>query len=188
MFIEKLRATTAHLHKALEEGPYSVKLLSDDVTMADYRIYLAKLYGFLLPFEDIVLPGLEKQFPQLGGLHKAPLIAQDLLALEFDVNKIPLMASADIGSLYPKPYSSLGGLYVLEGSTLGGMVIYKHLQKTIGSMEGKASYFTVYGAHTGSKWMQFLQQFSFIAEARGAEDEVIDGAVQTFKALKDWMK
>jgi len=108
--------------------------------------------------------------------------------MQVDPAHVDTVTADDIYRLYPAPYYAVGGLYVFEGSTLGGTVLFKHLQKAIGGLEDKASYFRVYGEHTGSKWRHFLQQLSIVAEQPRAEDEIIEGAVQTFKALKDWMK
>lgn len=185
-FLDRLRNETAVMHKALEQNRYATALMSEAVTASDYADYLEKMYGFVTVFETRVLPLVELSFPDLP--HKAPLLKSDLVDLGRMVEHISLLPSNLVDKHFISAASALGGLYVMEGSTLGGMMIYKHLHDTLGNtIEGKAGYFTVYGNTTGSRWKHFLERFCIMATELG-EENVIKGAVDTFRLLDDWMQ
>ncbi len=102
--------------------------------------------------------------------------------------KVPLMSRRLIENMYTSKAAALGGLYVMEGSILGGAIIYRHLLSCLGeTIKNKASYFTSYGAQTGSKWKAFLGMLCAEAEASGEQEVIIKSAIKTFVLLNKWM-
>jgi heme oxygenase len=186
-FIEKLRAETAHQHKALEASRLSKQLLSEDVSIADYKKYLEKLYGFVASFERDILPTFSSEFPKTLVTYKVDLLKKDLEQLGSDLSSLEILSSEQLNHIYPTNEAKLGGLYVLEGSTLGGLVIRQHLVNKLGeNIIPATTYFSVYGKETAANWRNFLQVFSARAEETGPE-QVIKGAVDTFTFLYTWM-
>ncbi len=185
MFLEQLRNNTASLHKALEQTPISVKLLSANVTAEDYALYLEKLYGFLVVFDELIFPKVQHLFP---GTHtKSHLIEADLIALGRNINNKKKISKEIISYQFETVEDAIGGLYVLEGSTLGGMVIHKHLFDKLGEhISGSTNYLTVYGNQTGSTWKAFIDRLNEAALQYNQED-IIGGAKKTFAILHDWM-
>ncbi|MDJ1468369.1 biliverdin-producing heme oxygenase [Xanthocytophaga flava] len=186
MFLQNLRTQTADCHKALEENSYSVALLSNNVSMEDYKIYLQKLYGVVSGFEKNVFPLLERSLPTISERRKAHLLLQDISA-ENTTDTIAVLPDKDFTTFYTTEAAAWGGMYVLEGSTLGGQVIQKHLVKSLPDFEG-SSYFSAYGLQIGSQWKDFLQQLSIAAQTPGWEQEIIDSAIHTFTMIDNWMR
>lgn len=186
-FIERLRAETADQHKALEESKLSKQLLSNHVSVADYRKYLEKLYGFVAAFERDILPTVSADFSEVQITSKVSLLQKDLEELGSTIASLQILSSEELKSIYPTKEAKLGGLYVLEGSTLGGLVIKQHLVDKLGKeILPATSYFGVYGKETAGNWRNFIQIFSSIAEETDPE-QVIKGAVNTFTFLYSWM-
>ena len=186
MFLQSLRSRTAHQHSLLEQNPASQNLLSLQVTSCDYATYLSLLYGFVKGFENIVFPLLKYNITDIDERRKTHLLVADLNMLGVDEAGITVIPDQFFAEVYQSNATALGGMYVLEGSVLGGAVIYKHLQSTLGfeTIAGKATYFTVYGPGTGSRWKNFLQ--AFCLASAGMEEEVITSASETFSLLHQW--
>lgn len=186
-FLEALRSATAQQHKALESTRISKKLLSDDIIAADYGAYLERLHGFVAIFEKNVLPDIITAFPRFDLTPKVDLLYNDLTHLGSDISALRYVADEELKSIYVSNAAKLGGLYVLEGSTLGGLVIKQHLRSKLGEeILPATTYLSVYGKETGTHWRSFLQTFCAAAESTNPE-EVIDGAVNTFHFLFQWM-
>lgn len=186
MFLQNLRSRTEYQHKLLEQNTASKKLLSLEVSTADYAAYLTLLYGFVKSFENVVFPLLQHSITDIEGRRKTHLLVADLNALGIDEAGIAIIPDQFFAEVFHSNATALGGMYVLEGSTLGGAVINKHLQKIldIEAIVGKAKYFTAYGSETGSRWKYFLEVFCLASS--GSEEEVINSASQTFSLLHQW--
>jgi len=186
MFLQSLRSRTAHQHSLLEQNAASKNLLDSKVIAADYAVYLSILYGFVKGFENIVFPLLQHSIADIEERRKTHLLVSDLNMLGIDAAEIAVISDQFFTEVYHSNATALGGMYVLEGSVLGGAFIYKHLQTTLGmdAIADKATYFTVYGSETGSRWKVFLQ--SFCLASSGMEEEVIESASQTFSILRHW--
>lgn len=187
-FLERLRSHTAPMHQALEKNRYSIALMSNEVTLDDYRTYLEKMYGFVASFEMEVYPLVSDIFPDIEDRKKLHLLAHDIYRLGGDVSSIPVVNSSAMNRMYPNIAAALGGMYVMEGSTLGGVVINKHLQQHLGAaVDDKTSYFSVYGTAAAVKWKALLPMLVSAVETLPNDDEVIRSAAETFSALNKWM-
>ena len=82
--------------------------------------------------------------------------------------------------------AAVGGAYVLEGSTLGGRVISRHIQHLFGPDVARA-FLDGYGAETGEQWQSFRAALARFASSRDIEEQVIDGARETFRAFARWL-
>ena len=71
----------------------------------------------------------------------------------------------------------------MEGSTLGGQIIVKHLQKAMPASFVNAAYFSCYQQKTGSMWKEFLQQLTALPQSTQQEQQIITGAINTFKII-----
>ena len=184
MFIQNLRASTAECHKELERNNLSMALLSDNVDENIYHTYLTRLYGFVIGFERYVYPELNQHFTNINDRKKAHLIEDDLKAVS-NIFKNTLLSEVFFRATYTNVYKSAGALYVLEGSTLGGQIIVKHLQKKMATDFGNSAYFSGYQQKTGSMWKAFLEQFSALPQSAQEEQQIIKGAIATFKIMDD---
>ena len=183
MFIQNLRMSTADCHKQLELNSLSLALLSDSVNENIYCRYLTQLYSFVKGFEQYVYPALSHHFLNINDRKKALFIEEDLKAHHITFDNYIILKEAFFSDIYPGVYVAAGALYVLEGSTLGGQIIVKHLQKAMPPGFKNAAYFSAYQQKTGSMWKEFLQQLTALPQSKQQEQQIISGAITTFKII-----
>lgn len=188
MFLQKLKSETANSHLALEKNPYSINLMSPNVSLEDYSNYLQRLYGFVFGFERTVFPKLIEIDPGINLRRKTELMQHDLWKLKCDFTKLPTLSEQAFNQHYTDNLTALGGLYVLEGSMLGGVMIKKHLTEHLGNQVfDNTKYFTGYGSETGKVWKNFLNILSFHAADAEKEQIIIKSANNTFNLLNQWL-
>ena len=183
MFIQNLRTSTADCHKQLELNSLSLALLSDNVNENIYCTYLTQLYSFVKGFEKYVYPILSNHFLNINDRKKAFFIEEDLKANHISIHMHTVLEETFFGDRYTDVYKAAGALYVLEGSTLGGQIIVKHLQKTLPPGFVNTTYFSGYQQRTGSMWKEFLQQLIALPQSTLEEQQIITGAINTFKII-----
>ena len=150
-----LQQATAAAHRRLERHPLLTKLLSPELSRADYGDTLAALYGMQAPAEAAVRHFLLQQPALFDYSHryKLPTLDADLHAL----GRAPLPLHADC----PAPSSAgalFGMLYVLEGATLGGSVIAHRIRRnTAASLLLPLQFYTVYGDQVARRWQIFMR-------------------------------
>lgn len=186
MFIKNLRGQTSESHVKLEENQYSKAILDPAVTLSDYQLYIAKLYGVTKGCETDIFPAIISVLPDVGDRFKSQMILDDLLKTGFSedqadslpVYKFNITSTAD----------ALGAMYVLEGSTLGGKILYKNINQALGlNEETGASYFYGYGQQTGFLWKNFITTLANYAVEENCEQEIILSAVSTFNMIGHWL-
>lgn len=177
-FLKELRERTDANHKALEQNPYSERLMSPDVTVEDYKTYLEKMYGIIMPFERDIQPKLSNIVTDMANRQKHHLLLNDLKMLDSNTEHIPQYHFSAANEA-----AALGSMYVLEGSTMGGMVIQKHMSK----LDVPVQYFASYGSNTAMMWRTFIDAFTTYAVTHNKQEEIIDSAVATFKTMDNWL-
>lgn len=181
--LPRLRHETRPFHDAVEGNPFNRALAAGTVSAADAARFLAKMYGFLQPYEVRLHAQAASFGPdwQLEQRYRAPLILADLAALGYA--GVPPLCPA-LPPLATRP-QLLGAMYVLEGSSLGGQVIARELDKAGISTH---TYFTGRGGRTGPLWKAFCQQLTDeAAETQAAPAAIVAAAVHTFQALSAWL-
>ena len=189
MFLQKLKSETAKSHFTLEQNPYSINLMSLNVSLEDYSNYLQRLYGFVSGFERTIFPKLQEIDSYINLRRKSEWMQHDLEQLKCDFTKIPTLSEEYFNQHYTDNLTALGGLYVLEGSMLGGIMIKKHLNEKLGiEVSNNMKYFTGYGSETGKIWKDFLNILSSYANDTEKEKIIIDSANNTFDLLNQWIE
>ena len=177
--LTRLRQETRPAHDALEQQEFNRALTAGTLTEAATHHFLAKLYGFVVPFEEQLRQHAAYFGPEweLERRARAHLLRQDLPQadqLPLATNLPPLQTRAQL----------LGALYVLEGSTLGGQVIARQLAKA--GIPARA-YFSGHAEQTGSLWKSFT---ALLTEAATPElaDDIVASATLTFQRLHEWIE
>lgn len=177
----RLRHETRPYHDALEQHAFNRALAAGAPTAAGTAQFLAKMYGFLQPYEAALRAHAADFSPAwaLANRFRAHLILEDL----------PAAAGAPAPPLCPAmpPLHTraqlLGTMYVVEGSTLGGQVIARQLAKAGIPLR---RYFTGYAERTGPLWKAFCHHLVGAAPAAGP-DEVVAAASRAFHHLDAWL-
>ena len=141
------------------------------------------MYSFVKGFEQYTYPKLSQHFLNINDREKALFIEEDLKALGIAFEKHTLLEETFFRDTYSDVYLAAGALYVLEGSTLGGQIIVKHLHKAMPSIFVNTAYFSGYQQKTGSMWKEFLHQLTALPQSMQQEQQIIIGAITTFKII-----
>ncbi len=175
--LQALRAETRPAHDALEQNSFNQALTAGTITEAATVHFLAKMYGFLVPYEaQLRQQSLGPEW-EADARQRAHLILSDLQQPASALAICPAMPPL---ASWPQ---LLGAMYVLEGSTLGGQVIARQLAKN--NMPQRA-YFAGYGEQTGPRWRAFCQLLAAAATPDN-QAEIVQSASLTFQTLSAWL-
>ena len=179
--LPRLRAETRPYHDSVEANPFNQALTAGRVTTAETADFLARMYGFVQPYEAALRQHAATFGPewQLEQRYRAPLILEDLARLGYPA--APPLCPA-MPPLHTRA-QLLGAMYVLEGSTLGGQVIARQLAAA--GIEGRI-FFAGRAERTGPLWKQFTQLLEAAAPAEDA-DALVASAILTFQTLAAWL-
>jgi len=183
-FLEKLRAATTESHTGLETLPVSTSIMNPAVTDKEYALYLGLMHDVVKDAEENIFPVVYKNVEGLDVHPKAQFIDADLKTLGVAKAQAsnPLTQNLDVAAITPA--FAFGVMYVIEGSSLGGRVILKNINGALGhDSESGATYFSGYGAQTGSHWKAFLGALIQYADVNDSEEEIIAGANFAFDAI-----
>ena len=178
--LQRLRDETRPAHDALEQNDFNQRLLAGTVSAADAARFLAKLYGFLQPYEAQLDHHVFAPEWEVGTRHRAHLILRDLTPPDGPAPALPLCPAMPPLGTWPQ---LLGAMYVVEGSTLGGQVITRQLAKAGIPLR---AYFTGYAERTGPLWKDFCRLLTEAASETDQE-EIVASARRTFQTLHTWI-
>jgi heme oxygenase len=184
--LEALRSATAHGHRQLEAVPSSVRLLSDDYRMSEYRELLQRLYGLYEPLATAMSAGEPAGIWSGRVAARAEALRRDLFDLGVGAEDLERIARCAALPDLQTADDVLGCAYVLEGSNLGGRVIHKHL---CGVFAGEPvlplRFFAGDGTQTAAQWRTFCAAVD--AQTTNVE-ELCRAACVTFEAVHDWLE
>ncbi len=172
----RLRTETAPAHRAIEEMLDLRRKLSDRDQVL--RV-LCSLRGFFAPAEDALEGALGVAV--MAGRHRVPAIDADLRALDLDATAIRALPSCPAAGRSRSRAAALGTLYVLEGTRLGGRIIARALSRESWVPTGFSRFWSD-RADADGHWQSYL---ALLPDER-EPDAVIDGARETFEALRTW--
>ncbi|GBF72916.1 biliverdin-producing heme oxygenase [Paenibacillus sp. 598K] len=188
--LTRLRDETAPMHQKIEANEYAAAMMNNRLTMALYKEYLAKFYGFIKPLEQRMRELDEAGVSALSdpSRDKTAWLVRDLTALGLSSEEIGELPQCDRLPELATRAQALGALYVLEGSTLGGQMITKKLAQYLPiDTTVNGHYFNSYGAQTRERWQSFRQELLAEADSETKEVEMIEAARQTFTLLDEWI-
>jgi heme oxygenase len=175
--LQALRLETRPAHDALEQNAFNQQLTAGTITEAATAHFLAKMYGFLVPYEARLRQQHLGPEWEADTRQRAHLILEDLQLPAAQVAICPAMPP--LGT-WPQ---LLGAMYVVEGSTLGGQVISRQLAKQDIPLR---LYFSGYGDRTGPLWKAFCQLLDREATPANQAD-IVQSASLTFQQLATWL-
>jgi heme oxygenase len=161
-------------------------LFKPDVSAADYRRYLCRVYGFLVPLEASLAtaPGIDEVI-DVRVRAKSALVVHDLIALGMsmaDVNDLPQCQTIPA---FRGPAAALGWMYVSERPMLASAVLRGHLGTFLRAEVAYASsYFSAYAGQVGARWRELGEAMDRIAYTASVADLIVFSAHQAFRALQ----
>lgn len=185
MIIEKLRQSTAEIHKELDSWLMPVFRKVDDDEK--YSQLLKAFYGYYAPVMQRITVEIDTQYlPDFSHRRKADAILKDLDCINKRNGSID---HADILPDISNASDAFGALYVLEGSTLGGVFLSKILGDAMNINEQNGlSFFYGYGQQSREMWNRFIEQINLFAKEKGDEEAILSSAHVTFKYFKDHLQ
>lgn len=190
-FMSRLREAIIPLHDEAEKfGPLHA-IPAKTVTVDVYAKVLTRLYGFVLPAEQMIadMIGQAKIFPDYTSRRRVPHLEKDLAFLgipKHDLREPRLCNTILHIDNVPK---ALGCLYLFEGSRLGGLVLAKALREQFGfdSYQGY-SYFGSNGLDVPELWKSFRGVMEDHVAGSDDEREIISAARECFAELNKWLR
>lgn len=183
-----VRLATNGTHKSVEQ---LTPFFRPDFDRPAYLRWLHLMHGFYRRVDALVV---QAGFTSLTGWHYVPrceLIMNDLAVL----GDTPPSEAADPGGVLDpmqvlKSVGELAGLlYVVEGSALGGKVLLKVLERSVGvRATSGASFFAPHGEMPQVHWGDYVQLLARLSGDKVTENEIVKGAVTTFKAFQAWIE
>ena len=187
--LARLNDETQPLH-AEADSDVDRYLFRHSVTTADYRTYLSRVYGFLVPLEAAVslAPGLGEVL-DVKARAKSALVVHDLLALGMSMTEVNALPHCTSVPAFRGPASALGWMYVVERPMLSSAVIRGHLSSRLrAEMACASAYLACYAGQVGGMWRELGQAMERVAYTTTIADRIIAGARQAFIALAQWRR
>jgi heme oxygenase (biliverdin-IX-beta and delta-forming) len=159
-----------------------------EATRADYRTYLARVYGFLAPLEQALnqTPGLDSII-DLAARAKSALLLYDLLALGMTLEEVQELPQCLSIPAFRGPAAALGWMYVAERPTLQAYVVRSHVESSLGrNIAASTAYLSCYAGHAGQRWRELAQAMEEVATTPGLADRMALAASEGFRCLLRW--
>jgi len=185
--LARLNDETQPLH-AEADGDVDRYLFRQSVTTADYRTYLSRVYGFLVPLEAslALAPGLDEVL-DVKARAKSALVVHDLLSLGLSMTEVNALPQCTSVPTFRGPASALGWLYVVERPMLSAAVIRGHLSTYLrAEMACASAYLACYSGQVGAMWRELGQAMERVAYTTAIADRIVAGARQAFISLAHW--
>lgn len=187
---DTLRFATAAAHERMHAHPGFAAAAGGGIALDDYRMLLARLYGFHRPFEALLRESAitERIGIDVAERARSPALAADLDVLGVDRTVTERLPMWSPGRPLPGAGALLGGLYVIEGSTLGGVQIARALKRAAGGDVGCAlRFFEGHGDRQGALWRRFVLRIEEPGGRPEAVAEAVETASGTFADFEGWM-
>lgn len=179
--LDRISDETRTLHQELESDG---ETLLADISVAGYRRFLCRWYGFVAPVEQALV--------EIGHvhdrrrLHKHMLLAHDLQALGLDplaVRALPRCAPVSFHDVR----EAVGWAFVLERSTLDHPTLYRRLAGAIpGEIAFASSYLKCHAGSVGETWRSFGQTIEAASTSSEDDDHILEAARAGYRHFRRW--
>ncbi len=186
--ITRLNAETAE-HHAAADADFD-PLFAQDVTAADYLVFLMRAYGFEAPVEAMLAmtPGLDLNL-RTHDRGKAHYLAQDLAALGVRPNEIAELPQCLSVPQFLGSAEALGWMYVIERHTLSHGVLKGHLTARLPrEMRVASAYFSAHEGRVGVRWGELGETLDRVATQPAIAERVIAAAHEGFRMNRRWSR
>ncbi|HEY5946995.1 MAG TPA: biliverdin-producing heme oxygenase [Kofleriaceae bacterium] len=172
-------------HHASADGDVDRYLFRPGVSAADYRTYLARAYGFLVPLEAALAmtPGLEEVI-DVRVRAKSALVVHDLMALGMTMDEVNALPQCQMIPTFRGPAAALGWMYVIERPLLASAVLRSHLSTFLrAEIAYASSYLACYAGQVGTMWRELGEAMDRLAYSSNVADMIVQSAHVAFRTL-----
>lgn len=172
-------------HHADADSDVDRYLFRPSVTADEYRIYLSRIYGFLVPLEAslAMAPGLEEVI-DVRGRAKSALVVHDLMALGMSMTEVNDLPQCQGIPAFRGPAAALGWMYVIERPLLASAVIRGHLATFLrAEMAYASSYLSCYAGQVGTMWRELGEAMDRVAYTQTVSDRIVMSSHEAFRTL-----
>lgn len=183
----RLNAATRQWHAAVDDS--WLELLRPTVTVTDYLGQLVRTYGLVAPFESACryTPGLAR-LVDMRRLHRAGLIAQDLLALDLTPAQVSSVPTCPAITMFATTGEALGWLYVIERITLLADGLVRHVHYTLPQVADATLYLETFASQATDYWQTFGRIVDRANEDPGVARELERAACDAFEIAHRWVR
>jgi heme oxygenase len=163
-------------------------LFCPNVSAADYKTYLQRVYGFLVPLEAALAsaPDLDSII-DVRERSKSALLAHDLFVLGMTMDEISALPHCNRVPTFRGPAAALGWMYVVERPILASAVIRGHLAAYLPTeMSTASAYFMCYAGQVGGMWRELGLAMEQVAGTPAIADRIVVAAHEAFRTLHRW--
>ena len=176
------------IHHADADSDVDRYLFCSRVGAMEYRTYLQRVYGFLVPLEAALASAPElDSIIDVRGRTKSALLAHDLFALGMTMDEVNALPQCGHIPTFRGPAAALGWMYVIERPLLASAVIRGHLASYLPTEMATASaYLMCYAGQVGAMWRELGLAMDHVAASPAIADRIVVAAHDAFRTLHRW--
>lgn len=190
--MNQIRELIAHDHNAIERTPYSIALVSSQITKQDYLFSMAQMHAVHQALEIACdsCPQLQPYFTD--AMRRSTTIERDLAHFESklaDFNVLP-QTLAIVTQLtewaVAAPLTLVGCIYILEGSRMGSLMLARPIAAALGVTPADGNgidYHTEGARETPGRLKLWKEQVSAAGFTPEEESDIATGAGDFMKML-----
>ena len=190
---DRIQAAVNRLHTEMDFSEVNSRVMSPEVTILDYRRFLAVTYGFTKSLESCISEEWilnELAARSIKVSCRTRLLEQDLETVGLTIDEIRRLPRMPGVPAVRTLAQAMGILYTLEGSTLGGLTIGKHIAMRL-KLDARAGirFLFCHGSpqKTVEHFHDFLKHLNSFTRHPEEADEAISSAVVAFELIKNWL-
>lgn len=187
MMLARLAVET-HVHHADADIDVDRYLFGARTSRLEYRAFLARLYGFVMPLEAALanVPGLD-QLVDVAERSKAPALLHDLVALGLELADLAELPQCLAVPGHRGAAGALGWMYVVERPMLATATLRHHLETRLpAEMAHASAYLQLYSGTAGARWRALGVAMDRVAETPAVGDRIVAAASDAFRTLARW--
>jgi len=180
--------TETEVHHGDADADLDRYVFRTEATRAEYRTYLARIYGWIAPLEQALArtPGLDGAI-DLPARAKSALLLYDLLALGLTLEEVQDLPQCLSIPAFRGPAAALGWMYVAERPTLQAAVVRSHVETSLGrGISASTAYLSCYAGHAGQRWRELALAMEEVASSEALADRMALAASEGFRCLLRW--
>lgn len=182
---KRLQKSTHDVHEQLNQWPLVSILITGAANVEHYAGFLRHTFNYRSACEA-ALSAFKSELQDIVDLHKyeyAPLLRLDLNCfVQSDETKF-LGDATTANFAYANSYQALGGLYVLAGSSNGNRQIFKAMSSQIDEEKWPCQYLS--RSTDAREWRSFCECLEEFKDSGEPEDQIVQGARNTFAAIAE---